>query len=75
MCTAAMGPGRGMSARSSQCTLSVVAGYEWDAFGLPDLRSDWYVHRLKIEHRQIDHVPGRPGAGTGGRAGQGASLI
>ena len=46
---------------TAQCTLSVVADYEWDAFGLPDLRSDWYVHRLKIEHRQIDHVPGGPG--------------
>ena len=28
------------------CTLSVVADYEWDAFGLPDLKTDWYVRRL-----------------------------
>ena len=46
---------------TAQCTLSVVADYERDAFGLPGLRSDWYVHRLKIEHRQINHVPGGPG--------------
>jgi hypothetical protein len=55
---------------TAQCTLSVVADYEWDAFGLPDLRSDWYVHRLKIEHRQIDHVPGGPGRALAGQPGK-----
>jgi hypothetical protein len=34
---------------TARCTLSVVAGHEGDAFGLPDLRGDWYVRRLKIE--------------------------
>jgi hypothetical protein len=46
---------------TAQCTLSVVADYEWDAFGLPDLRTDWYVRRLAIEHREIDYAPGRSG--------------
>ena len=55
---------------TAQCMLSVVADYEWDAFGLPDLRSDWYVHRLKIEHRQIDHVPGGPGRALVGQPGE-----
>jgi hypothetical protein len=55
---------------TAQCMLSVVADYEWDAFGLPDLRSDWYVHRLKIEHRQIDHVPGGPGRALAGQPGK-----
>jgi hypothetical protein len=45
---------------TAQCTFSVVADYEWDAFGMPDLRTDWYVRRLAIEHRQVDAAPGRP---------------
>lgn len=45
---------------TAQCTFSVVADYEWDAFGLPDLRTDWYVRGLAIEHRQIDATPGNP---------------
>ncbi len=53
-----------------QCALSVVGDYEWDAFGLPDLRSDWYVHRLKIEHRQINYVPGGPGRARVGEPGK-----
>ena len=36
-------------------TLSVVAGYKRDAFGLPDLSGDWYAPRLKIERRQIGY--------------------
>ena len=36
-------------------TLSVAAGHEGDASGLPDLRGDWYVPRLKIERRQIGY--------------------
>jgi hypothetical protein len=55
---------------TAQCMLSVVADYEWDAFGLPDLRSDWRVRRLKIEHRQIDDVPGGPGRALAGRPGK-----
>jgi hypothetical protein len=45
---------------TAQCTFSVVADYEWDAFGLPDLRTDWYVRGLAIEHRQIDDAPRSP---------------
>ena len=55
---------------TAQCTLSVVADYEWDAFGLPDLRSDWYVRRLKIEHREIDYVPRGPGRALVGHPGK-----
>ncbi len=55
---------------TAQCTLSVVADYEGDAFGLPDLRGDWYVRRLKIEHRQIDYVPGGPGRALVGHPGK-----
>jgi hypothetical protein len=55
---------------TAQCMLSVVADYEWDAFGLPDLRSDWYVRRLKIEHRQIDDVPSGPGRHLAGHSGK-----
>jgi hypothetical protein len=44
-----------------QCTLSVMADYEWEAFGLPDLRRDWCVRRLKIEYRQVGHFPVGPG--------------
>src|ERR1700742_1751164 len=55
---------------TAQCTLSVVADYEWDAFGLPDLRTGWYVHRLKIEHRQIDPVPRGPGRALAGQPGK-----
>ena len=55
---------------TAPCTLSVVAGYEGDAFGLPDLRGDWYAPRLKIEHRQIDYVPGGPGRALAGHPGK-----
>ena len=55
---------------TAQCMLSVVADYEWDAFGLPDLRSDWYVRRLKIEHSQIDDVASDPGRALAGHPGK-----
>jgi hypothetical protein len=46
------------------------ADYEWDAFGLPDLRSDWYVRRLRIEHSQIDDVASDPGRALAGHPGK-----
>jgi hypothetical protein len=52
------------------CTLSMVADYGWDAFDLPDLRGDWYLRRLTIEHRQIDYVPGGPGWALVGHPGK-----
>jgi hypothetical protein len=56
---------------TAQCTFSVVADYEWDAFGLPDLRTDWHVRRLRIERRQIDYVPNPgPGGALVGRPGK-----
>lgn len=30
-----------------QCTLTVVGGYEWDGFGLPDVRQDWTVRDVR----------------------------
>jgi hypothetical protein len=67
------GPAAGAAAGSrvtAQCTLSVVADYEWAAFGLPDLRTDWYVRRLAIEHRQIDYAPSSPGGPLAGHPGK-----
>jgi hypothetical protein len=55
---------------TAQCMLSVVADYEWDAFGLPDLRRDWHVHRLKIEHTQTDDAPGSSGQALAGPSGR-----
>ena len=55
---------------TAQCTLNVVADYEWDAFELPDLRADWYVRRLKIEQRQIDYVRSGPGGPVVGWPGK-----
>ena len=48
---------------TAQRTLSVAADQDWDASGLPDLRGDLYVRRLKIEHRH-----GRAGPVTAMRA-------
>ena len=48
---------------TAQRTLSVVAGYEWDAFGLPDLRTDWHVHGWRSSTgRSIMFSAGRGGA-------------
>ena len=55
---------------TAQCTLSVVADYEWDAFGMPDLRTDWYVRGLAIEHRQIDAAPTSPEEDLAGPPGK-----
>ena len=55
---------------TAQCTLSVVADYEWDASGLPDLKTDWYVRRLAIEHRQIDDTSRSPGRVLADRPGR-----
>ena len=54
---------------TAQCMLSVVADYEWDAFGLPDLRSDWRVLGLKIEHTQTDDAHDSLGQVLGGPSG------
>jgi hypothetical protein len=39
---------------SVRCFLALVPNYEWSAFGLPDVRRDWTVDALKIEHRARD---------------------
>lgn len=46
------------------CTLSVVADYEWDAFGLPDVRGDWLVDQVQADagaNYLLDLKPTRPG--------------
>ena len=47
-----------------------MADYEWDAFDLPDLRTDWHVRRLKLEHRQVDYAPAGPGGARAGYPGK-----
>jgi hypothetical protein len=67
------GPASGVAVGSrvtAQCTLSVVADYEWEAFGLPDLRTGWYVRGLAIERRQIDYAPSSPGGARVGHPGK-----
>lgn len=42
------------------CRLEVLAGYETDdEFGVFDIRRDWVVRRLKLQHRALVPVPGR----------------
>ena len=42
------------------CRLEVMADHETeDAFGVPDLRRDWVVRHLKIQHRALVPVPGQ----------------
>jgi hypothetical protein len=55
---------------TAQCMLSVVADYERDPFGLPDLRTDLYVRRLAIEYRQIDYALSSPGGPLVGHPGK-----
>jgi len=72
------GPASGVAAGSrvtAQCTLSVVADYEWDAFDLPDLRADWHVRRLAIEHWQIDYAPSSPGGPLVGHFGHPGKVL
>jgi hypothetical protein len=38
--------------------------------GLPNVKTDWYVRRLAIEHRQIDYVPSCPGGPFAGHQGK-----
>ncbi len=35
------------------CALAVILEYEWLAFGLPNVRRDWRVNAVKIEHRAL----------------------
>ncbi len=42
------------------CRLEVLAAYETDEeFGVPDIRRDWDVQQLRIQHRALVPVPGR----------------
>jgi hypothetical protein len=34
-----------------RCWLEVIAGYEWEAFQLPDVRRTWSVAAVQIERR------------------------
>ena len=40
------------------CRLEVMAEYETEAFGYPELRRDWVVQRLKLQHRALVPVSG-----------------
>ncbi len=51
---------------SVHCQLSVMADYEWDAFEFPDVRADWVVERIQVEHR-VRKASGLGGQGVGGR--------
>lgn len=42
--------------------LRVVGDYEWEAFGIPDLRRDWLIRRIRLQHRAL---PLRAGLGHG----------
>jgi hypothetical protein len=55
---------------TAQCLLSVVADYEWDAFGLPDLRRDWHPLGLKIEHTRAGDTHDHPGQALAGPSGK-----
>jgi hypothetical protein len=41
-------------------TLEVMGAYETEAFGYPDLRRDWLVCGLKLEHRELLTSPDFP---------------
>jgi hypothetical protein len=41
-------------------TLEVMGAYETDAFGYPDVRRDWLVAGLKLEHRELVPSPDFP---------------
>ncbi len=41
-------------------TLDVMGAYETDAFDYPDVRRDWLVRGLKVEHRELVSSPAFP---------------
>jgi hypothetical protein len=42
------------------CKLEVLADYETDdEFGIPDIRRDWVVRHLKLQHRALVPISGR----------------
>lgn len=40
---------------TARCSLEVLAGYEMDAFSLPDVREDWVVASVQLERRVVKH--------------------
>ena len=47
--------------------LSSMLHYESDAYGYPDVRRDWKVRGLKVEHRELVPSPAYPGGSEPGR--------
>jgi hypothetical protein len=47
--------------------LDVVAAYETEAFDYPDVRRDWVVRGLKVEHRELVASPEFPDSREPGR--------
>jgi hypothetical protein len=37
-----------------RCSLSVIPEYEWLEFGLPNVRRDWTVDAIRIQHRALE---------------------
>jgi hypothetical protein len=48
-------------------TLEVMGAYETDAFDYPDVRRDWWVAGLKLEHRELVTSPDFPDTREPGR--------
>jgi hypothetical protein len=48
-------------------SFSSMLNYESDAFGYPDVRRDWRVAGLKVEHRELVPSPAYPGGSEPGR--------
>jgi hypothetical protein len=49
------------------CTLEVMGAYETEAFDYPDVRRDWLVSGLKLEHRELVPSPEFPDTREPGR--------
>ena len=47
--------------------LQVMAAYEIEAFDFPDVRRDWLVRGLKVEHRELVTSPEFPDTREPGR--------
>lgn len=48
-------------------SLSSMLHYESDAYGYPDIRRDWKLRGLKVEHRELVPSPAYPGGSEAGR--------
>jgi hypothetical protein len=58
-------PGERRSFEMTSC--SAMLDYEIEAFGYPDVRRDWRVCGIKVEHRELLASPAYPGGSEPGR--------